>query len=215
MMGWVAMLLLVGAVVLGMWRWFRRDIGAIQFLAAGLLLALAGYAWQGEPGLAGAPKDREQARRPPSEFSLLRRSILGEFDSAGSWLTVAEARASNGNTEGAISVLNDRLEQTPGDMDLWMGLADMLIQHAGGRITPAAQMAFERAVQVAPNHPAPRFFYGLALARGGNFDAAEALWQQALTVPEVQADERWRNLFSRAREIVAETRASPGASSSR
>jgi len=207
MMGWVVMLLLAGAVVFGMWRWIRRDMGAMQFLAAALLLALAGYAWQGQPGLAGAPKNRGEGLRPASEFSQLRRSILGEFDSAGSWLTIAEARASNGNTEGAISVLNDRLEQVPNDMDLWLGLADMLVQHAGGQLTPAAEMAFDRAARVAPDHPAPRFFYGLALARMGQVDAAEILWQQAMAVPQVQASETWQALFAQGREMIARMRA--------
>ena len=35
-------------------------------------------------------------------------------------------------------------------------------------MTPAAQLAFQRAEQLAPDHPAPRFFYGLALAQGGS-----------------------------------------------
>ncbi len=205
-MGWIAMLLLVAAVVLGMWRWVRRDMGALQFLAAALLLALAGYAWQGQPSLAGAPKGREQERRPASEFSQLRRDLLGEFDSAGSWLTVAEARAASGNTEGAVSVLRDRLDQNPNDMKLWLGLADMLIQHAGGQLTPAAEMAFERARQIAPDHPAPRLFHGLALARTGQFDAAESFWRRALAVPETQASEKWRDIIGQAQRMTSRMR---------
>jgi cytochrome c-type biogenesis protein CcmH len=47
-------------------------------------------------------------------------------------------------------------------------------------MSPASQLAFERAYRLAPNHPAPAFFYGLALARGGNWDAAEQVWNQLL-----------------------------------
>ena len=60
-MGW---LIMAGAtlVVGGALGWFlRREKGALQFLSAALLLALAGYSWQGHPGYAGSPK------APPGE----------------------------------------------------------------------------------------------------------------------------------------------------
>jgi len=207
------MLLLAAAVALGLWRWFRRDMGALQLLAAALLLALAGYAWQGRPGLDGAAKSRtEQAQRPPSDFAQLRRELLGEFDRAGAWLTTAEAMTQAGKTESAVRMLQGQLEKSPRDMDLWLGLADTLVEHAGGRLTPAAEMAFNRAAQVAPEHPAPRFFYGLALARMGQFDAAERYWREVLAMPQVT--DNWRNVVSQAQEIAAQMRAmgpTPGA----
>ena len=36
MSGWIVMLLLAGAVTLGLWRWVRRDMGLMQSLAAAL-----------------------------------------------------------------------------------------------------------------------------------------------------------------------------------
>lgn len=206
MTGWIVMLVLAGAVMLGLWRWVRHDKGALQFLGAGLLLALAGYAWQGQPGLAGAPKAREnEEMRRPSEFSQLRRDLLGQFDAAGSFLTIAEARTMSGNTKGAVDVLRGRLEVTPNDMDLWLGLADALVQHAGGMLTPAAEMAFNRAGQVAPDHPAPRFFYGLALASNGQLDAAEQLWRQVLAMPGIT--DTWRSVVAQAQAGAARMRA--------
>jgi cytochrome c-type biogenesis protein CcmH/NrfG len=206
MNGWIAMLLLAGAVTLGLWRWVRRDMGAIQFLAAALLVALAGYAWQGRPGLAGAPKAQaEQAMLPPSDFAQLRRSLLGEFDRAGAWLTTAEAATQAGKPLSAVKMLEGQLKQSPRDMDLWLGLADALVQHAGGMLNPAAEMAFNRAAQVAPDHPAPRFFYGLALSRMGQFDAAEQYWRQVLAMP--QASDRWREVVADAQRMSADMQA--------
>jgi len=206
MIGWVIILLLAAAVVLGLWRWIRGDAGALQFLGAALLLALAGYAWQGRPGLSGAPKAQvEEAPVPPSDFAQLRRGLLGEFDRAGAWLTTAEAVTQSGNTESAVKMLRGQLDQNPRDMKLWLGLADALIQHAGGLLTPAAEMAFNRAQQVAPDHPAPRFFYGLALARMGQFEAAEQFWQQVLALPQIT--DNWRNAVQQAQEVTAEMRA--------
>lgn len=206
MSGWIVMLLLVGAVTLGLWRWIRRDMGALQFLAAALLLAMAGYAWQGRPGLEGAPKAQAaQTMRPPSDFAQLRRGLLGEFDRAGAWLTTAEAVAQSGNTLSAVNMLRGQLEQNPRDMDLWLGLADALVQHAGGLLTPAAEMAFNRAAQVAPEHPAPRFFYGLTLVRMGQFEAAEQFWQEVLAMPQVT--DNWRDAVTRARQWSAQRQA--------
>jgi cytochrome c-type biogenesis protein CcmH/NrfG len=90
-------------------------------------------------------------------------------------------------------------------MDLWLGLADALIQHANGLLTPSAEMAFNRAAQVAPDHPAPRFFYGLAVARMGQFDAAEQLWQQVLAMPQIT--EKWRNVVTQAQRMSADMQA--------
>lgn len=203
MMGWVAMLLLAGAVLIGLWRWVRRDMGALQFLAAALLIALAGYAWQGRPGLDGAPKARgADERRPASDFAQLRRPLLGEFTPAGAWLTAAEALTQTGSTESAVNMIRGRLEQSPRSMELWLGLGDALIQHAGGMLTPAAEMAFNRAAQSAPDHPAPRFFYGLALARNGQIEPAQAYWREVLAMP--QTNDQWRDMVAQAQRIAAE-----------
>jgi len=51
-------------------------------------------------------------------------------------------------------------------------------------MSPAAQLAFERAAALAPNHPGPRFFYALSLAEGGRIAEAEQIWRALLaTVP--------------------------------
>lgn len=206
MMGWVGMLLLAAAVLLGLWRWVWRDMGALQFLGAALLLAFAGYAWQGRPGLAGAPKAQAASQAlPDSDFAQLRAGLLGQFDAAGPWLTTAEALTRDGNTLSAANMIRNQLDKNPRDMDLWLGYADILLQHAGGMLTPASEMAFNRAAQVAPDHPAPRFFYALALARMGQFEAAEQYFQQVLAMPQVT--DQWRTIVGRARETSAQMQA--------
>ena len=206
MTGWVIMVLLAVAVAVGLLRWFRRDLGAMQFLGAALLLALAGYAWQGRPGLAGAPKAQAaQAQRGDSDFAALRRDLLGQFNRTDAWLLSAEALNRSGETLSAVNLIRTQIDKSPRDMVLWLGLADALIQHAGGALTPAAEMAFNRAAQLAPDHPAPRFFYGIAMARMGQFEAAEQYWQQVLALP--QTTDNWRNAVASAREAAARMRA--------
>jgi cytochrome c-type biogenesis protein CcmH len=66
-----------------------------------------------------------------------------------------------------------------------------LVDHAR-RLTPPAELAYKRAAEMAPGHPAAPFFYGLALARSGDRQNAVAMWQQILkTAP---ADAEWRPL---------------------
>ena len=50
----------------------------------------------------------------------------------------------------------------------------------GGMVTPAAEMAFQRAADIEPAHPAPQFFFGLALAQSGDVGGARAIWQSLL-----------------------------------
>jgi cytochrome c-type biogenesis protein CcmH/NrfG len=206
MTGW---LLFIGLalVVLGLlWRFARFDAGALQFLGAALLLALAGYAWQGNPGLAGRPKaPPARIEVPESAFAETRRDVLGQFDRAGTWLTMAENYQRRGDTRGGVDIIRSGLRNGGRDPDLWVGLGNALVLHAGGLMTPASQLAFARAEQIAPGHPGPRFFYGLALAQGGRIDEAEQVWRQLLaTLPE---DVSWRGLVEERVRMIEQARA--------
>ncbi|GAA4816264.1 hypothetical protein GCM10023232_10240 [Sphingosinicella ginsenosidimutans] len=180
-MGWVMMIGLAVLTGAGLWFFLRRDMGAVQFAAAAILLALAGYAWQGRPDLAGAPKPRpEHEEVPDSQFAQMRGDMLGRFDRAAQWLTMAEGFQRRGDTQTGVEIVEAGLRDSPNDPDLWVGLGNALVVHGGGMMNPAAQFAFQRAQQIAPQHPGPRFFYGLALAQGGHFDEAERIWRDLL-----------------------------------
>jgi cytochrome c-type biogenesis protein CcmH len=104
---------------------------------------------------------------------------------------MSEALARDGKSEDAVGILQNAVRRYPGDPQLWIGLGNALVDHGRG-LTPPAEFAYQRAEQLVPGHPAPHFFYGLALARSG--DRADALkeWQQVLaTTPK---DASWRPL---------------------
>lgn len=204
-MGWLFILLLAAAAFLALWRVARLDRPALQFLGAALLLAFAGYAWQGRPGLAGSPhRPLEHRGLPDSEFSKLRGNLLGRFDTADHWLTLAEAYNRDGDTESAAQILQAAVRQHPSDPDLWVGLGNALVIHGGGLMSPAAQLAFDRAAALAPNHPGPKFFYGLALAQGGRLDEAEKVWRDLLaTAPP---DALWRDAIAQRLRLIEEAR---------
>ena len=191
MSGWILMIGLAVATAAGLWVFFRRDRGALQFLAAALLLALAGYAWQGRPALEGRPKPPpERQEIPDGGFAETREDMLGRFDRAWYWLNMSEGFARRGDTQGAAQVISAGLRDSPNDPDLWAGLGSALVTHSGGMMTPAAQLAFDRAQAIAPEHPAPRFYYGLALAQGGQFDEAERIWRELLSQAPPEAPYR-------------------------
>ncbi|HEX5185114.1 MAG TPA: tetratricopeptide repeat protein [Allosphingosinicella sp.] len=205
-MGWVFILILALAVFAALWRFGRLDKGGLQFLAASLLLAFAGYAWQGHPRLAGSP------RRPPehrgvsdSEFVKIRHDLLGRFNNADSWLTLAEAYERDGDTLGGAQIIEAALKAHPNDPDLWVGLGNALVVHGGGMMNPAAQLAFDRAAALAPNHPGPKFFYGLALAQSGRIDEAEKVWRDLLATAPPNA--MWRSAIEQRLQMIEQIRA--------
>lgn len=192
-MGWAVMIGLAVLVAGGLGWFLRKDRGALQFLGAALLLALAGYAWQGRPGFAGAPKNPvERQQIPESAFAQQREAVLGRFDRAWYWMNLAEGYQRRGDMEGGARILQRAVALNPQNADLWVGLGNALVLHGGGMMSPAAQLAFARAERLAPDHPGPRYFYGLALAQGGNFDEAERIWRALIA--EAPPDAEYRRM---------------------
>ena len=169
--------------------WLLKLRGAsLTLAAAALAFGGAGYAFQGHPGLGGSP--RGAATRPaPVPLTAARKAMMGQFTAADTWSTIAEGFASRGQTQDAVGVMRSAVRARPTDYALWVGLGNALADHAR-TLTPAARFAFARADQLAPHHPAPRFFLGLALARSGQPDQALALWREVLA--EAPANASWR-----------------------
>ena len=116
--------------------------------------------------------------------------MLGRFDRAGTWLTIAEGYQRRGDTKSGVDAIRAGLRGAENDPDLWVGLGNALVIHNGGMMSPAAQLAFDRAARIAPDHPGPRYFYGLALAQGGNFEAAERIWSELIAQAPPDAEYR-------------------------
>jgi cytochrome c-type biogenesis protein CcmH len=184
---WIALLLLIAAA-LALLRLIGLRGPMLQLAGAALLFGAAGYAVRGRPELAGAP--RNSAERPaPIPLTKLRQAFFGQFGPTEHWLVIAESYARRGDTESAAGALSSAVREHPGDPVLWVGLGNALVDHAGS-LTPASELAFRRAAQLAPGHPAPRFFMGLALARSGDTRDAVILWRSILT--DAPADASWR-----------------------
>lgn len=190
-MGWVIIVALALLVGLGLWRFGGMPRAALELLASALLLGLAGYAWQGSPTLAGSPKP------PPADEGASAAQIekLPEFRMASvggatDVLGAADGLIERGMASYAIGVIRAGLNRNPQSADLWVGLGNSLVVHGGGMMSPAAQLAFERAAKIAPDHPGPPFFMGLAYAQAGQLDRAAQVWRDLLA--RAPADAPWR-----------------------
>lgn len=188
-MSWAILLAMIAASVGLLWL-LGAGGGLLTACAAALLLGASGYALQGRPGLAGAPA---QAGTGPDAFPLTnaRHAFFGHFAPGESWLRISEALARDGKSEDAVGILQNAVRRYPGDPQLWIGLGNALVDHARG-LTPPAEFAYRRAAELAPGHPAAPFFYGLALVRSGDREAAVAIWQRILATAPPNAG--WRPL---------------------
>jgi cytochrome c-type biogenesis protein CcmH len=191
-MGWIILFLLVAASLGLLWL-LRVRGGLFTASAAALLLGASGYALQGRPNTPGAPAQGAEGR---DIFPLTdaRHAFFGYFTPAESWLRMSEALARDGKSEDAVGILQNAVKRYPGDPQLWIGLGNALVDHARG-ITPPAELAYKRAEQLIPGHPAAPFFYGLALARSGNSPAAVKIWRTILA--KAPANAAWRPLVER------------------
>lgn len=131
------------------------------------------------------------AARPPASLAADRYAFMGRFTASERWLGMADAIASRGNSADAAGVLIAAVKQHPRDYALWIGLGNMLTDHSDG-LNPGARLAYERAIDIAPTYPAPRYFLGLAEARSGNVVEARRQWAGVLA--NAPANASWRPL---------------------
>jgi cytochrome c-type biogenesis protein CcmH len=176
-MTWVVILAVAAAVFAVLVFAFKVPRVAWELTAAALLFGLAGYALQGHPGLAGAPRAPVEDQRTADAELLRQRQAMGaKFGQGQSWLVVADALSRQGQFRAAADFLGHAVREHPDDPDLWVALGNALTGHSDGMISPAAQYAFRRAAAIDPNHPGPPFFMGMALAQSGHLVEARALW---------------------------------------
>jgi len=189
MTGYLILLILAALALAGL-RLLGLRGPLLTLAAAASMLGAAGYAVQGHPSLPGSLA-RGRAATSHVPLAKARHILIGQFTKAERWLILADSYAARGKTEDAVGLVQSGLRANPNDFTLWVGLGNALVDHAG-MLTPAAELAFDRAGRLAPWSPAPPFFHGLALLRSGQRDAALAEWKALLASASANAE--WRPL---------------------
>jgi cytochrome c-type biogenesis protein CcmH len=193
MTSWLVLAALIALSLAGFWL-LRLRGPMLKVAAAALLVGASGYALQGRPGLPGSTHT-VAAAKDVIPLAGVRHAFFGDFTPSEHWLLMSESLASRGHTADAAGILRSAVREHPGDPQLWIGLGNALVDHAGV-LTPAAEFAYQRAAELAPGHPAAPFFLGLALARSGDRAAAVKLWKPLLA--NAPADASWRPLVEDA-----------------
>lgn len=188
-MGWLVPLLLIGAASALLWMLGLKG-PLLKLAMAAMMLAAGAYTLQGSPGLKGSPAIASSSTEAVP-LTRARHVFFGEFNASERWLLLSDAFARRGKSTEAAGVLQTAVRKYPGDLPLWIGFANALVEQGGG-MTPAARLAFERAEALAPGHPATAFFRGLAIARSGNPEAGVRIWRELLA--SAPADASWRPL---------------------
>lgn len=162
-----------------------------SLVGAALMLAAAGFAWQSQDaGLPGHPvsADAEPVVVRP-EIIALRGAMLGNFTGDAAYLTMSDALMRSGSKDRGTKIVLMGVNAYPRSLTLWTGLGSALTQHDGS-VSPAARLAFDQATRLAPEHPAPPFFEGLAYAQSGDLPTARKYWMRAFHLSPKDASYR-------------------------
>ena len=192
-MTWVAVILLAALALVVAVLALRLPKKGWTLFAAVLLFGLAGYALQGSPDLASSPRQGIPAEAAQSGEALVaaRRALFDSGQPPPGFLTISDGFARRGRYEEAAQLLRNGLAENPDFGEGWLALANALVEHTGGRVTPAARYAYDRAEDALPDHPGPGYFLGIAYLRSGQPREARDAWAELLAnTPE---DAPWRD----------------------
>lgn len=200
-MTWLPVAALAAAALLALLLLFPSTRAAWQAVASTLLLGLAGYAAQGHPNLPGRPTVNAQTAADDGTEAIAQRQSLAGRDSQGqSHMIIAEAMLRHGQYADAAEILRGAVEKNPRDGNAWLAMANALVGHANGTLSPAALYAYRQASAADPAAPGPPFFLGLALAQSGRLDEARALW--AALLARAPAAAPWRGDLQRRLQML-------------
>lgn len=191
-MTWIVVIALAATAFAVIAFVFRTPRSGWEAVGAALMLGAAGFAWQARPAQPGSPKaPAETAKASGEALVAARKQLSAQGDQqVSSWSVIADGLARNGSYGDAAGVLLGEVRRHPANADAWLAMANDLVAHADGALTPAARFAYDRAAAADPAHPGPAFFLGLALATNGKLDEGRDTW--AALLARAPKDAPWR-----------------------
>ncbi len=189
MSGWIGLASIGVAAAAALWlSGVARRLWTL--VGAAFMLGAAGYALQQHAGLGERPAAADTvAVTVAPEIVELRDAMLGRFTGDGAYLVASDALMRAGSRRTGTNVVLLGLNHYPRSLTLWTGLGTALTQHDAA-VSPAARLAFDQATRLAPDHPAPPYFEGLAYAATGDYRAARPYWVRALALAPLGASYR-------------------------
>lgn len=189
-MGWV-MLALIAATTAALLVVLRVPRLLWSLVGSVLMLGAAGYAWQGEPMMAGRPTASQNIKMPVDPtYKTLRDALFGRFGGEAMYFGISDVALADGKTELAARIMTGGVDYAPKNPALWAELGNVIALHDHGLVSPAALFAYQQAMRVAPDHPGPPFFLGWAYVRVGQLAEARPYWVRALRLTPANASYR-------------------------
>jgi hypothetical protein len=210
-MGWVA-LLVIGIAAAGLLWLIGVGREMMWFVGAALMIGATGYALQGSPGVEGhAVEANVTPIEVDSGLVALRGKMFGIGTGEAAFLGTSDAMIRAGNLRSASDLALAGIRQSPNSAMLWTGLGSVLVQHDGNTMSPATMFAFRRAIALAPDHPGPYFFLGVAFIRAQQLPAARAAWARALalTPPTVEYHDELAERLKLLDQFLAQNAGTP------
>lgn len=159
-------------------------------------LALAGYAYQGRPDVpASNAQPIAASADSAAQFIAIRQEMDQDFGAAKRYLILSDGPAKDGNYALAAAFIKNGLTKYPNNHELWAALGLQLMLASDGRISPPAQLAFDRSREAWPKGPVPDYFEGLAALFEGRVTDTEKYWERALANATPKA--KYRPLLER------------------
>ena len=188
MTGYVA-LALIGALAFAAMVLLRLPRLLWSFAGAALFLGAAGYAWQGRSALAASPAKPAAVTIDPESIDL-RNRLLGRFTADTAYIVASDAMLRSGDRRAAAQVVMGGVRALPRSFILWTQLGTNLSMLDNDQVSPAAKLAFQRAMQLAPQHPAPPYYAAIAYIRAGDLPLARRLMARAVALSRPDTEYR-------------------------
>lgn len=179
----------------------------VAALAALVILGAGGlYAHLGNPGVPESPAPRKEAAPGSEDARILdllpqiEARLANNPQDAEGWRVLGQAYMAMGLYEKAADVFRRASLALPGVADFRIAQGEALVNHADGLVTPAARLAFVRANEIAPGHPAVRYYAGLRQFQNGDPQAALDVWKElaAISGPDAPWGENLDRQIARA-----------------
>ncbi|MDF7774315.1 tetratricopeptide repeat protein [Sphingomonas sp. AOB5] len=189
MSGWI-MLAILGALTLAfLWAiGFPKRLWTVA--ATAVTLGATGYAWQGSPALPGHSVLTVEKRGEVDPGMIeLREAMFGRYNFSYNYFAISDSMMRQGRPDLAVTAMRGAIAKGPGDSAVWTGLGMALAEHDRG-VSPASRLAFDRAMELWPQHPGPPYFLGLYYAKMGQFVEARRWWAKAVELAPADASYR-------------------------
>lgn len=117
----------------------------------------------------------------------LKQRLAEQPNDARGWLLLGRTSLALDRYAEAITALRRVVALTPDDPAGWASFGEALTLSLGGEVSPEAQAAFERALALDPNQPAPQYYLGLAAYQDGRPEDAYRIWSTLLAASQPDA----------------------------